>query len=271
MALDFRDYLYLNTQRLEDWASALGPGQIVSLREQTTNETGEGPMAAESFDSPAVVSNRGSEIRERELSVSAKHTFGRVYDALRDQLTVDPTADHSLKRREFIEVTRDFAPSPVNSMLDSLLEVVRLMQSLNVPEMSTTEAQQTLALISVMTDTGGHSRDVPMVASGEADWSLLWSAEPKYTLVTPEDFVGEMTVVGRVRQIVEPGHSLDLLEYLDFLPRTMRRGAAGAKVRSSLIEMFSSWPAEFGTPLDPSSLLLRGPAAIIDPLAAFIG
>jgi hypothetical protein len=86
----------------------------------------------------------------------------------------------------------------------------------------------------------------------------------------PDELTGELTLVGKVRKIVAAGDHIDLLELSDVMPRAMRRSAASSKqFREGIVELFSNWPKELGTPLDRDALEMKGPVIIVDPLAIY--
>ncbi len=81
--MQLRDYLYLDLKRLEDYMSILDPGEIRELREIIREENAglEVPMPklGQVTDSGKP---RREETMERSLSVSAKHSFNRLYEKL---------------------------------------------------------------------------------------------------------------------------------------------------------------------------------------------
>ncbi|WP_448624057.1 DUF6414 family protein [Geodermatophilus sp. URMC 64] len=279
----FWDYLYLDVNRLEDYWSRFDQGNAESVREMVrlaseVERTGE--LSPRLGEEPSNGGKRHHElVRERVLTITAKHSFSRLYDKLEPhmlRLGSDVTIAQC-SRGTLVEVTRNFEPSPVTQMLESLFELMEMMQglgSLGVSGVSIDpEAREAMAAMSLLFRAeGSDERGVPMLSRGsdEAELSILCVVEPRYLLVDREDFDGEMTLLGKVQQQVRGGQTLDLLEYLKVLPRTLRRNRAQTGgLRDAILKLFETWPDELGGAVDPDSLVLHGPAIVVSPLAVY--
>ncbi len=146
------------------------------------------------------------------------------------------------------------------------------MQAFDPPELKDAETKQAMALMSNLFRGGtDKERDVPVVAnSTNSTYSIAFLAERQYLLRNPEELVGEMTLVGKVRRVIPEGENLDLLAFSNVLPRSLRRSAtASSQMRDAMVELFASWPEELGPALDRDALTMKGPVIIVDPLAVF--
>lgn len=268
-----RDYLYLDTKRLEDYMSNLDPGDLKQLKETITKDAtdGEPPSPALGEPNESDPSNT-KEKRETVLSVSTKHSFNRLYDKLSEGNLVDlDEKDLKIRRGQAVEVTREFTPSPITQMIESLIELMRMMQAFDAPELQDPDAQQAIAFMSVFfSEEEMKNKGLPILSTDDgAGYSIVFTAERQYILRDPDEMFGEMTLVGKVNKVIPEDSEIDLFDLLKVLPRNMRRGDAGTQIKEAIIELFTSWPQELGHSIDRSALSLKGPAVIIDPLAVF--
>jgi hypothetical protein len=130
MALPVRDYLYLDTRRLQDYMASIDPGAVQELK--TINRREESPDSSLPEFGNERLENREEKTLEQRLTVSDRNQFSRFYDAIKDETpSFDEYSainlDH-VERGSLIEVTRTFERSPLTEMVDSLLEVAELMQ-----------------------------------------------------------------------------------------------------------------------------------------------
>lgn len=238
-------------------------------RDESQSTRGSTPQFAAPNDAAKA---RREETQERVLNMTAKHSFNRLYDQLRQSLIDPDVGTDSLRRGAPVEVVRDFEPSPITEMIDNLFELIRMMQEFDMPQLQDAQLRQSIAMMSALLDsTGERRKSVPMVSEGlSSNHAVIFIAEASYILVDREEFFGEMTLVGKVRKIVPEGQHLDLLDLINIFPRAVRRSAAaGSQLREGIINLFANWPKELGPSLDRDALNLAGPALIVDPLAVF--
>ena len=200
--------------------------------------------------------------------------FGRVYDTLDKEKAIKVfNEDHILpldevRRREVVEITRAFDPSPMNDLIDNLFRLMDTMRSfgfveeVNDPEMQ--EAVQGLAMIF----RGEEGREeVPMVARAghKDDSSIVFVAKSQFLLVNQNDFQGDMTVFGRISKLIPSGKFLDLFDFLK-VPRSLARDE---NIKKELLAMFETWPKELGGPISKDSLRVAGPVVVVTPVAVY--
>jgi hypothetical protein len=128
VAIDLRDYYYLDTLKLQHYAASLDSGDIEAIRTVTRTETQE-QARAQSDLGVAPEDRHGIEenVSERTLRISELHTFSRLHQSLLGQMIVideDTEIDFdAIGRSSIVELTRDFVRSPINEMIDSLLQL----------------------------------------------------------------------------------------------------------------------------------------------------
>lgn len=123
-----RDYMYLDTGRLQDYLSSLDPGVIEEFTEQTRSQLdkeGRAGLRAHILEASGGGRSQEETTREQTVRVTAQNMFSRIYEELDksssikvfdedDSLTLD-----QVRRREVVEITRSFSPSPINDMIRS--------------------------------------------------------------------------------------------------------------------------------------------------------
>jgi len=129
----------------------------------------------------------------------------------------------------------------------------------------------------VMELLGGtqEDKDIPMIALDEDDgFSVVFSA--KSSFIDPgcseEDFVGEMTVFGKVSRILPANSTIDLIDLLGLLkslPRRMRRARSIEDLKRTLLHGFEDLPESLGGPIDREEFTVHGPAIILSPVAVY--
>lgn len=279
----FWDYLYLDINRLEDYWSRLDHGSVDTVKEIARLATEAGNPKDKTPGLGELASNEAKSeqelVSERTLTITAKHSFSRLYDKLDSHLVrlgEEATLDQCPKG-SIVEVTRDFAPSPVNQMLESLFELMEMMQGLGglgVKGMDMDpQAREAMAAMSFLfRQDSKESQGIPLLSEQPSDstLSVLFVAEPQSLLVDREELEGEMTVLGKVQRQIPAGQALDLLDFLKVLPRTLRRNSSQANnMREGIVGLFENWPSELGGAVDPESLTLHGPAIVVSPLAVY--
>lgn len=275
-----RDYMYLDTGRLQDYLSSLDPGVIEEFTETTRSQSdkeGRAGVKANVFgagvDAGAGGRSEEESTREQTVRINAQHMFSRIYDELvkNDSLKVfdedESLALDGVRRREVVEITRSFAPSPLNDMIDSILNLMNLMEEMGfVEEMGDPQTQQAVRALGMIFRGDEGKEEVPMVSRAEQnDAAVVFLAKSRYILGDQEDFEGEMTVFGKVQRLVPEGKSIDLFDFLK-LPRAVR---GEANLRERLFEMFGSWPKELGGPIARESTEVKGPALVVTPVAVY--
>jgi hypothetical protein len=275
-ALFLPDYKYLDTNRLQDYVSTLDPGAVDELTE--TTRTARAEESSEGFQAGVAESGSGSlsqdeTTRKRIMRVSAQHMFSRVYNILNN--AEDPTNSFKafeedeplnlgdVRRRDVVEITRDFSPSPLNAAIDGIMSLMGVMEQMGfVEEMNSEEAEMVRSMAMVFQGEEG-KEEVTMVSRGAT--SVVFPARSKYVVVDQEEFRGSMSVFGKVQKLVPEGASLDLFDFLR-LPRQIRNEAS---LKKDLLEMFSSWPKELGGPVPAESIKVPGPAIVVTPVAVY--
>ncbi|WP_304453112.1 hypothetical protein [Nocardiopsis sp. YSL2] len=267
-----RDFYYLDTARLSDYISNLDPGDTKEIRETITQESDQGPGVVELDADPGIVQMPQKKMRERVLQISEKHSFNLLYGKMQESLVeIDDDVDVSSLKRSAVEVTREFELSPINNMIDSLFQLIKMMQSMDAPELKDAESRQIITMMSVLFQNPDEKKDETSLVSmgNDGELSVVFSAQQQYMLRNLKDLEGEATLVGKATKVIKEGDSLDLLSHLRILPRSIRRNQG---MRESLMKMFEDWPKELG--LGPSvghdSLVIEGPVVVVDPLAVFI-
>ena len=271
--MQLRDYLYLDSKRLEDYMSLFDPGELRELH-MTIREDNVGipmPEFAQPTDSG---SGRREETIERTLSVSAKHSFNQLYDKLAGTIKdVDQGAETNTTRKGIaVEATRQFEPSPVAQMIQALLDLIRMIQAFGASQLKDIETKRAIDLLSnLFPEDRERERDIPVVSNlSGAGYSIAFLAERQYLLANPDELSGELTLVGKVRRVIPQGQDLDLLVFSNVLPRSITSNAgAGAEMYEAMVQLFTNWPEELGPALDRNALAVKGPVMIIDPLAVF--
>jgi hypothetical protein len=267
-AMDLRDYLYLDPVRLSDYASSLGISELRALNQTVEEERYHSGELDVPFDSQSP--SRRTE--ERTLSVSDRHTFGALYERLKASITDVDASPDKVQKYAPVEATREFAPSPITRMIESLFEVIHMMRSFDAPQLNEPDSQQVLAMISAFFGRDDqNANELPMISTPlDQHYSVLFLAHKDHMLRSAEEFEEEVTVVGKVKKIVLPHQSLDLMDYLRVLPRNLRRsGEVGNKMKLAITDLFENWPEELGPSIERDALMLTGPVVVIDPLVVF--
>lgn len=277
-----RDYMYLDTNRLQDYMSSLDSGTVEKLteiqRSQSAGEAKGGVNIPSIFEAGGGGSHERETTQQRSMRITAQNMFSRVYEALDNGNNIKVFDEDSVlpfgevRRREVVEITRTFSPSPMNDLIDNLLRLMDTMRGMGfVEEVNDPEMQQVVQALAMIFRGEEGREEVPMVArvgqdsQSEGDSAVVFLAKSQFILVDQGDFEGEMTVFGKVNKLVPAGHSLDLFDFIK-LPRTFARQG---NIKKDLLEMFESWPAEFGGPIAKESLEVAGPVIIVTPVAVY--
>lgn len=277
-----RDYLYLDTIRLEDYLPRFGIENTQSLRDVRTVQRRGAPGPGRSPQFGQATSQESVDTQstqERTQIVSAKNLFTQLYDTAEDDLNkIDQSMSittSSVSRNELVEVTRVFEVSPIHDIIDAMLEIINVMERAGISPGSDQESAEAMAgMKSLFSPNGQQQRDIPLISERvkDDDAAVVFLLHPDYLLRTLEEIAQdqEVTLVGKVQQILPPGSSLDLVELLKVLPRSMRRGrGVGGSFRDVLASAFSNAPDTIGGSLSADDMLIAGPAVVIAPLAIF--
>ncbi|MBA2692850.1 MAG: hypothetical protein H0U65_10205 [Rubrobacter sp.] len=276
-----RDYLYLDTDRLQDYMSGLDPGIIEDLvdtqRSQSSGQAKAGVKVPAVLEAGGGGAHESESILQRSMRVTSQHMFSRVYDALRDADSLKVFDEDSslhqdnVKRREVVEITRDFKPSPMSDLVENLLSLMNTMRGMGfVEEVSDPESRQAIQALAMIFRGEEGNEEIPMVARAErmpsnTEASVVFLAKSRFMLADSGDFEGEMTVFGKVSKIVPESQSIDLFDFIK-LPRAFAREKSFKK---ELLDMFESWPLEFGGPISKESLKVSGPVVVVTPVAVY--
>lgn len=272
--------MYLDTNRLQDYMSGLDSGTIEELteiqRSQSAGEAKGGVKVPSLLEAGGGGSHERETTQQRTMRVTAQNMFSRVYEALERANDIkvfdEDRALHfeEVRRREIVEITRSFAPSPMNDLINNVLTLMDTMRGMGfVEEVNDPETQQAVQALAMIFRGEVGSEELPMVArpednSGEGA-SVIFLAKSQFVLVDQSDFDGEMTVFGKVNKLVPAGQPVDLFDFIK-LPRAFAREG---NIKKELLGMFESWPKEFGGPISKESLEVPGPVAIVTPVAVY--
>ncbi|MGI5236693.1 DUF6414 family protein [Dactylosporangium sp. CA-139066] len=273
-----RNYRYLNTARLYDYLSTFESSQWseeTETHQQNSKETGTG---LPQFDRAA---NEGEEVRsltkQRVVSLANRHAFSRLYDNLATHIQeFDEFTDLTLdvKKGSVVEVTRTFTPSPVASLLDSVLQLGGMLKQFG-PQMGQdmdSEALRQLDLVLAL--FGGNSAEakvIPIVSDRDgSNVAVLFNAEDVYVDGDAEELGGELTVFGTINKVIPAGKDIDLLALTKSVPKSLRSSSSGTSVmRNAMVQMLQNVPEGLGNPVAPDQLSLAGPVLIVSPVACY--
>jgi hypothetical protein len=275
MPLPVRDYLYLDSNRLQDYMASIDPGALQAMKTTTRQENkSDGPDPR--FGSQIIEDAIQEAVLEQTLAATDRNSFARFYDQVKSDM---PSFDEytaidfdQAVRSSLIEVTRTFERSPLSEMIDSLLEVAELMQRMGADEQRQQAREMMSMMAFLMRDSSDENKTYPMIAEDSVgSTGIVFVAQRTSILRRVEDFDGEMTLVGKVTKKVPSGQSVDLFDLMNLFPRSIRRIKSGPKSFKELIlEMFSTWPDQMGGPLPREATQISGPALVVSPLATFI-
>jgi hypothetical protein len=134
-----------------------------------------------------------------------------------------------------------------------------------------TAMQQIMAVIGLLRGDGG-SNEVPMFAEvDQSDGaSVVFVAKENFLLGTRAEFRGELTLFGKVQELIPSGSSIDLLDLLKVLPPGVREAEAfGGEFKQAIHNLMGEWPKEFGGPIKRDEVIIEGPAVVVTPVAVY--
>jgi hypothetical protein len=267
--------MYLDTGRLQDYLSSLDPGAIEQFTETTrslTDKEGKAGLRIHIAEAGGGTRSESETTNERTMRITAQHMFSRVYDEMDKAGSVKVFDEDELleldrvRRREVVEITKSFSPSPLNEAIDGIMNLMNVMEQMGfIEEVGDAEVEMVRAMAMIFRGDEG-KEEVTMVSRGDQnEVSVVFLAKSKYVLVDQDDFQGPMTVFGKVQKLVPVGQSIDLFDFLK-LPSAIR---GEASLKKELLEMFASWPKELGGPVAKESMEVAGPAVIVTPVAVY--
>jgi len=277
-----RDYKYIDVARITDYLSSVDPGVAGELTQRIKSNTGldvSGGINIQAFKLGGGARKGDESEVQQTVRVYAQHMFNRLYEEVQKAgsiQTVDvdtPLEMEGLSKSSVLEITRDFRPSPLHQMLDSFTGVVDKLELLGMTDELGDEAdmQQVMAIIAMLRGEDGNN-EVPMFfgADEAGDVSVVFVARENFVLGTGAEFRGEMTLFGKVQELIPMGSSIDLLDHLRVLPPGVRDTAAfGSEFKEEIRTLMSAWPEEFGGPIGTNEVIIEGPAVVITPVAAY--
>lgn len=277
-----RDYKYIDVARIADYLSSVDPGVASELTQRMKSNSGvdvSGGFNIQAFKLGGGA-RKGNETEvQQTVRVYAQHMFSRLYgeleqaEAIRVVDTDVPLTVEELTKSDILEITREFRPSPLNQMLDSFVDVLDMMKSLGVDvEFSDgNDMEQIEAVINLLRGDSG-SNEVPMFAKADkpGDASVVFVAKENFLLGTSAEFRGEMTLFGKIQKQIPSGSSMNLLDLLKVLPPGVRETEGfGGTFKDAIHGLMGEWPKEFGGPINNDEVIVRGPAIVVMPVAAY--
>jgi hypothetical protein len=278
-----RDYKYIDVARIVDYLSSVDPGVAGELTQRMKSNSGldiSGGFNIQAFKFGGGARTGDETEVQQTVRIYAQHMFARLHGEL-DTAGAIQTADlnkpleaEELTKSSVLEITRDFRPSPLNQMLDSFVEVLSMMKSLGFDEEELADGnnmQEIEAVIKLLRGENG-SNEIPMFAKAdESDGvSVVFVAKENFVLGTGAEFRGEMTLFGKVQELLPSGSSIDLLDLLKVLPPGVREAEGFGNIFKEAIHGFmGEWPKEFGGPIKRDGVVVKGPAVVITPVAAY--
>ncbi len=277
--LEHLEYLYLDNVRLEEYVGSYLPGSLTQVkRSQRDTPHRDDSVRSAELNSPRADHMRAGNIEildELTAEVSQRGLVTRLFEVIGDRITkfdeftdIDVTG---LSRRQVVEIGREFSPSPVNTMIESMIEMIEMMRGFGMGELDSPDNQAVVNGMALLFRSGDDDREVHMVHGGnEGSTTVLFGARRRYIRCKPEDFDGLMTVVGRIERVIPSGASVDLFDLFKIIPRSLRRAKGGSRnPKDSIIDMLSKFPDELGGPVDREALTLFGPVLLVSPLCAY--
>src|SRR5215217_1922204 len=281
-----RDYKYIDVAKVVDYLSSVDPGVVSDLTQRIRSNSGvdiSGGINIQFFKMGGGARSADETELQQTVRVYAQHMFSRLHNELQTAgaiQTVDldtPLDVDGLTKSDVLEITRKFRPSPLNQMLDSFVQVINMMQSMGLEDQLSDELGDEMDMRQVMDIVGwlrgeDESKEVPMFAKEHTPdgASVVFVAKENFLMESGGDFRGEMTVFGKVGELIRSGESLDLLDLLNVLPPGVREvGAFGGTFKELVNELMNDWPEEFGGPIERNEVIIEGPAVVITPVAAY--
>jgi hypothetical protein len=278
-----RDYKYVDVARITDYLSSVDPGVAGELTQRIKSNSGvdiSGGFNIQAFKLGGGAQKGNETEVQQTVRIHAQHMFNRLHGELEKTGAVHTVDSHTplemegLSKSSVLEVTRNFRPSPLNQMLDSFVEVLDMMKSLGFDEEEFADGnnmQQIEAVINLLRGENG-SNEIPMFAKADEsdDVSVVFVAKENFVLGTGAEFRGEMTLFGKVQELVPSGASIDLLDLLKVLPPGVREAEAfGSTFKEAIRTFMGEWPKEFGGPIKNDEVIVEGPAVVVTPVAAY--
>ena len=281
-----RDYKYIDVARITDYLSSVDPGVSGELTQRIRSNTGldiSGGINIQAFKLGGGARKGDESEVQQTVRVYAQHMFNRLYEEVQNAgsvKTIDvdtPLEMDGLSKSSVLEITRDFRPSPLHQMLDSFTGVMDKLEFLGMADVledeleDETDMQQVMKIIGMLRGEAGNT-EVPMFSKAEeaGHASVVFVARENFVLGTGTEFRGEMSLFGKVQELIPVGSSIDLLDLLRVLPPGVRdTGAFGSEFKEEIRTLMSGWPEEFGGPIDTNEAIIEGPVVVMTPVAAY--
>lgn len=279
----FRDYKYLDVNKVESYLSSLPDGLVREFKETTRDLSGkEGKAGTKAyiFNAEGTKSSQDETIREATVKISPERLFYQLYEALQQANAIqifdedDPLDAARLKKGSVVEISRFFEPSPVNEAIDSLMKIMSIGGRLGLNTSTDSQDEEKIRVVTELLRGTHGEKETPMISTDEDDFSVLFSVKESFLEASSgeEEFLGDMTVFGKVNRVLSANESIDLLDTLGLLkalPRRMRRSVSMADLKNTLLNSFASFPDSLGGPIDRKEFTVPGPAVIITPVAVY--
>lgn len=279
----FRDYKYLDVNRVESYLSSLPDGLVQEFKETTRDLSGkEGKAGGKAyiFNAEGTKSSQDETIREATVKISPERLFYQLYEALQQANAIEifdedyPLDAARLKKGSVVEISRFFEPSPVNEAIDSLMRIMSIGGRLGLDTPTDSQAEEKIRVVTELLRGTHGGKETPMISTDEDNFSVLFSVKESFLDASSgeEEFLGDMTVFGKVNRVLSANESIDLIDTLGLLkglPRRMRRTVSMADLKNTLLNSFASFPDSLGGPIDKEEFTVPGPAVVITPVAVY--
>jgi hypothetical protein len=284
--LVLRDYRYIDVARIVDYLSSVDPGVVGELTQRMKSNSGvdiSGGFNIQFFKMGGGARSADETEQQQTVRIYAQHMFNRLYGELETAGTIQ-TVDlytslkaETLNKSSILEITREFRPSPLNQMLDSFVQVFNMMKTVGMEDQIMDEVgdeaewQKVMDIIGLLRGEVG-SNEVPMFAKADNsdDASVVFVARENFLLSPGGDFRGEMTLFGKVSELIPSGSSIDLLDLLKVLPPGVREAdALGGAFKEAIHGLMGELPEQFGGPIERDEVIIEGPAVVVTPVATY--
>lgn len=279
----FRDYKYLDVNKVGSYLSSLPAGLVEEFKETTRDLSGkEGKAGTKAyiFNAEGTLSSQDETVREATVKISPERLFYQLYEALQQANAIeifdedDPLDAARLKKGNIVEISRFFEPSPVNEAIDSIMKIMSIGGRLGINTSTDSQDEEKIRVVTELLGGTHGEKETPMISMDEDDFSVLFSVKDSFLDASSgeEEFLGDMTVFGKVNRVLSANESIDLIDTLGLLkalPRRMRRSVSMADLKNTLLDSFASFPDSLGGPIDREEFTVPGPAVIVTPVAVY--
>jgi len=276
MSFRVRDYRYMDTKRLQDYASAFGDGAIQEIREIWTEDSNVEGGAGVNIGGINLGGRGGkgrSTSQETTMRVNMQSLFGRVYSQLNAMdgalqcYDFDDEIDvKSLNKGDIVEISRYFELSPLNQMIQHVFNLYNTLEQMGlVKDSLDAQAQRAMSQMALIFRQGEESRELPLVSRTESSGaSVIFVAKSNYLIVDEAELSGDLTVFGQVDRLIPTGVDVDLSDLIK-----TKLPSKHYNFREAFIKPFEQWPEALGGPLNRESLKVPGPVLLVAPVAVY--